>query len=95
MTADTHHPMTCPFCGGFPVMTMGNTAWDGRKGMFQMRCPSCDGRGPTKFLPLDAAMAWDQITYRRRMTDRDFDPDDGGPGPSPDPVKPKTPEMVE
>jgi hypothetical protein len=95
MTTDTHHPMTCPFCGGFPVMTMGNVAWDGMKGMFQMRCQSCDARGPAKPLPLEAAKAWDKINYRRRRTDRDFDPDDDGPESSPDPVRPKTPEMAQ
>lgn len=97
MTTDTHYPMTCPFCGGFPQMTMGNVAWDGTKGMLQMRCTKCDARGPAKMLPGAAAKAWDQISYRRRMTDRDYGPDDDDDdrNPDPQPVRPKTPEVVQ
>lgn len=90
--SECHYSMSCPFCGRFPVMVPVRVP---RPGMLAMRCQGCDAMGPPKMLPGDAAKAWDEIRFRRRMTDRDLgDDDDDGPEPTPKPVTPKQPELV-
>lgn len=86
---DFHYPMSCPFCGSFPVLaTIGN------KGQCAMRCQGCGASGPAKYMPGDAARAWDETRPRRRMTDRDLRGPEDDPKPRPNPVKPKLPELV-
>lgn len=88
--SELHYPMSCPFCGGWPVL-----APIGNRGECAARCQSCGARGPAKIIPGEAMEAWDTVCFRRRATDRDFDPPgDDGPDPSPSPVTPKLPEFA-
>jgi hypothetical protein len=92
MDADElHWPMSCPFCGNWPTMVPAGT----RPNMLVMQCQVCGANGPPKMLPMDAAKAWDQAQFRRRMTDRDLDgPPDDDPEPAPKPVTPKLPVVA-
>lgn len=91
MTDDLHYPMSCPFCGYWPVPVQV-----GKPIMWAARCQQCGAKGPPKDTPRDAMLAWDEVRFRRRMTDRDArgPDDDDGPKPDPAPVKPKVPELV-
>ena len=89
---DLHYPMSCPFCGGFPVMA--SPRWL-KPSMCVMRCNNCGACGPPKMLPGEAAQAWDELHFRRRATDRDYrNPDDDDGPDEPKPVTPRLPEKV-